>query len=872
MELDRWQKVEEILGHAWSLPAAEQDAHLEKAAQGDTTLLRELRELSEASKAAEDWPDPAVPVASHTRFGPYEVERLVGRGGMGAVYLAHRADGQFEQKVAVKVVGLPFEVEELQERFRRERQILAGLNHPNITRLLDGGISSDGSLYLAMEYVDGLSIEQYCAKPGLSIARKVSLFRQVCSAVEYAHRNLIVHRDIKPSNILVTAEGTPKLLDFGTARLFKEADQTQTLLGPMTELYASPEQVRGEPVTTLSDVYSLGLVLFEILTGVKRFISPRSSAGTSPLIFPSGVSVSPDLTRVVSKSLAEEPAERYSSVEQLSEDLRRYLEGEPVLAHPPSLWYQGTKFARRHKLALIAAGLALVALMAGVVTIRQAQLRAERRFAEVRQLANYLVFDIHDGLQRVPGSTQLEKQVVERSLQYLDRLSSEASHDTALRLELAAAYQKLGDVLGNPFLPSMGDRKAALAIYPKALALAKAALAQDPGNLTARQWAASTELQLGGANNFGGDRKAGLAQTAAAINELEQLAREAPDNFDVRLSLAKGLSFQGNLLMSNGAMMGGDPVEVEKAYNRAASNLAYLVKRHPNDPKVLQMVAQNEANHGNLWGSTDPVKAVGYFQNGLDALNHISEEEQQGLDLRRLRAAVLKSMGFAQGQLGDYDAAIRNTNRAGVILEVLATADPANASALYQVTAVYRNRGLIRKYKGDFRGAIEEFEHAAELHRQLSERDPSNAIYKQLRADLLARVGSLYVSLGQPSLAKEKTATGMQVMKQLADLPGASLTDINTACSWFGDAMVVSLRDPKIALPFCQRAVDLTQGKDPDALFGMAVAKYHNGDRNEALAILDRAIALLPPTEPGKPKSQQRINFARTRADIVRGR
>jgi serine/threonine protein kinase len=405
-------RIEAIFHEALGASDEERAALIEIRCGSDASLAAEVRSLLDACKAEE-----SATASRHTstvngsggmpywkRIGPYEIDRLLGRGGMGAVYLAHRADGEFAQKVAVKIIGLPFELDVLRERFRQERQILAGLNHPNITRLLDGGVTGDGQLYLVMEYVDGVPID---SAPG-DINAKLDWFRDVCAAVQYAHQNLIVHRDLKPSNILVDASGTAKLLDFGSAKFLAGVDVTRTRFNMITLSYASPEQLRGEPATTLSDVYSLGAVLYQLIAGEKPFgedlvsrLRDEESGGiTLPKVLPG------DLDVIVRKALAPSPAERYSTIEQLAEDVRRFRAGEAVLAHAPSFRYQAGKFARRNKLALGAGLLLLLTMLSGIVgvlwqnrTAVAERRKAEARAEDLRKLSDSLLSEIDDAIQ-----------------------------------------------------------------------------------------------------------------------------------------------------------------------------------------------------------------------------------------------------------------------------------------------------------------------------------------------------------------------------------------------------------------------------------------------------------------------------------------
>src|SRR5262249_19941660 len=332
----------------------------------------------------------AAAPARERRIGAYQIVEEIGHGGMGEVYRAVRADGQYTKEVAIKLVRSGFESGSLAERFRNERQILASLDHPNIARLLDGGTTKDAVPYLVMELITGVPIDQYCDDHSLSVSDRLELFRQVCAAVQYAHQRLVIHRDIKPSNILVTHDGVPKLLDFGVAKLLDPSVNTgTTIVRAMTPEYASPEQIRGEHITTGSDVYSLGVVLYRLLTGRSPYAGDTSTPhglakaicdddpvkpstailkseesgkgdGTSPAAkaIRSKREDSPaklrrrlagDLNNVVLMALRKDPSRRYVSVEQFSEDLRRHLEDIPGPARTDAVSYRGGKFIRRHK-------------------------------------------------------------------------------------------------------------------------------------------------------------------------------------------------------------------------------------------------------------------------------------------------------------------------------------------------------------------------------------------------------------------------------------------------------------------------------------------------------------------------------------------
>jgi tetratricopeptide (TPR) repeat protein/predicted Ser/Thr protein kinase len=362
---------------------------------------------------------------------------------MGAVYLAERADGAFRMQAAIKLIGLPLESEEFRDRFRRERQILAQLNHPNITRLIDGGITRDGQMYIVMEYVDGVPVDKFPA----SLERKLEMFRAVCGAVEWAHQNLIVHRDIKPSNILVDREGKVNLLDFGAAKLMGEEAMAQTGFAMITPGYASPEQLRGEPATTLSDVFSLGAVLYELVAGEKAFgadLAGRLSGPDGAVKLPRPLAG--DLDRVVRKALASTPAERYSSAGQLAEDVRRVESGEPVIAHPPSILYRTRRLLRRHWVAaslLVALVLVLAASSAYAYRQREAARQDEVR---ANTAMGFYANLIGGGAGTSRNATMGE--FVYSTARTIDRLplAAEPQLEATLRYPLASAFEFLGDL------------------------------------------------------------------------------------------------------------------------------------------------------------------------------------------------------------------------------------------------------------------------------------------------------------------------------------------------------------------------------------------------------------------------------------------
>ncbi len=423
MNPKNWEQVKEILDRVRRLDPAERSAFFETS--GVSPEIRAEAEsllgLDEASRdfmsvsptefskdlVADDEPLPAL---LGQRVGNYEITGELGMGGMGAVYLAERADGKFEQKVALKMLKREFNIGALRETFDREKDILSKLEHPNIARLLDAGSTADGVPFLVMEYVEGLPVDEFCKRENLSLQVRLKLFNKICDAVQFAHSNLIIHRDLKPSNILVNASGEPKLLDFGISKLLDAEDKTQmTAFGAMTPEYAAPEQIRGESVSTASDIYSLGVILFKVLTGSLPFDRKGKTSGellrsitedepTAPSIAGTNYRRSQiadrkhfrgDLDNIILKALSKEPERRYETVEQFSADIWRFIDNRPVEARPATRTYRLSKFLKRNKIFVISSLLVILALVAGIaVAVWQARVADANAAAAIAEAEN----------------------------------------------------------------------------------------------------------------------------------------------------------------------------------------------------------------------------------------------------------------------------------------------------------------------------------------------------------------------------------------------------------------------------------------------------------------------------------------------------
>lgn len=494
MSSDEWQKVKTVLEACLERPVHERRAFLASSCP-EGSVRAEVSSLLDAHSDPENdfLEDPVVPsfgppievLGPGTLLSHYRLDKEIGRGGMGVVYRAYRADDEFSKVAAIKVLSRAVLNDGMRRRFLRERQLLASLDHPYIARLLDGGTTTDGTPYLVMEYVEGVRLTEHCDRARLTVAERLRLFRKVCEAVSFAHQNLVVHRDIKPGNILVAADGTPKLLDFGIAKILNDrivpvADPTATMMLAATPAYASPEQVRGNAVRVTTDVYSLGMILYELLSGCRPYQLPREDAleaarivceEVPPLmsVAVAGQDVAPDvfhqrgttpaalrralrgdLDTIVATALRKEPQRRYASVEQLSEDVRRHLDGRPLKARRDSWRYRSAKFLQRNRVGVALGALASLLLCGTTAVAVQQAHRLERRVAADRALAGSFLAELHDAIAKLPGSTPARETLLKKSLEYLNGLAADTGDDLAadpeMARQLARAYERFADL------------------------------------------------------------------------------------------------------------------------------------------------------------------------------------------------------------------------------------------------------------------------------------------------------------------------------------------------------------------------------------------------------------------------------------------
>jgi serine/threonine protein kinase len=844
-EIERWHEIKDKLDAVLKLAPEQRPAYLDQVSTADPELRRELESLiASHEQAGTDFlnvpppqaaadpsapnnlnPDHREPMIGR-RLGTYEIVEQIGAGGMGEVYRAIRADDQYRKQVAIKLVRAGQNSDFVIRRFKNERQILASLDHPNIARLLDGGTTEEGVPYFVMELIEGQPITEYCDSRNLPIVERLKLFTSVCSAVQYAHQRLIVHRDIKPSNILVTHEGMPKLLDFGIAKIVDTdsgtGPATLTIFRALTPGYASPEQVKGEPITTVSDVYALGVVLYELLTGQHPYSAPgstphqiaravcevdpekpstvvrrtegspspggRTTVGSGTTV-PLGESsadrlskrLSGDLDNIVLMALRKEPERRYASVDKFAEDLRRHLANLPVFARKDTAGYRISKFVARHKAGVAATAAAIIILIVGIVaTLREAQIareqasiarsqraRAEARFNDVRKLANSLMFEVHDSIKDLPGSTPARKLLVSRALEYLDSLSQEAKGDRSLQRELAAAYEKIGDVQGMPRQANLGDTVGAEESYRKALAIRESLAAADSKDQEVRRQLTPNYSKLSDLLWNKGDFKGAMEYSREEITVAEALYQEDPTNPANRSLLAAYRMDYGY----KQAVVGNDRAGGLETLHQGSAMLEKMVSEDPQNVQVRRLLGLSYFRAADVL-KDDPnnyPQALALYKKAIVTTQALIVADPNNTDFRRMVAYDQFAMGQLLANMKDASAALAQDREALSSFQKLAADDPANAQFQEDIAAVRSEIGEVLVNTGKPGDAIESLRLSINAAQSMS-----NATNPQSRIGYILVSGQFFLGKANIMLASSSQTPSQQKIEHCRE-----------ASSWF---------------------------------------------------------------------------------------
>ncbi len=783
-------------------------------------------------------------------IGPYRIVSLIGEGGMGAVYEGVRDDDQFRKRVAIKTLRLGVRTEAVLRRFLQERQILAELEHPNIARLLDGGTAADGTPYIVMERIDGQPLIAHADSQKLNLRQRLELFRQVANAVQYAHQKLIVHRDIKPGNILVDGEGVPKLLDFGIAKLL-DAELagaealTATGFQMMTPDYASPEQVQGKPVTVASDVYSLGAVLYELLTGTRphglktydpaeitdkvclREVTAPSMQGQS--------SLRGDLDTIVLKAMQKDPARRYQSVEQFSEDVRRYLSGRPVLARPDSTVYRVKKFVGRNWIALGATATVILALGAGIaISMYQARL-AQERFELTRTLANRFLFDFHGEIANLPGSTKAQQMVIKTAVEYLDKLSRTAGSDPVLLLDMAQAYTKLAGVQGGSMTLMAGRFKDAKASQERAVEFERRLAAIDPSKrrMLARGLLDQSNIELRLAQN-----PQGLVHAEEAARILEDVARGS-EGKDYKLWNEQASAY---LYVSRMLKRTGKPDDALRASLQAKDRINAVLAVDPSIPMVYRQAVVLE-DEGTLRTEAGEIEqGVAILEEAMRKALQVVASAPENRTYQRFLFVQMGGLAEAyysleMMNLNDVRKSLAIHEKRAPVAQKLADSDTADGGARMDL-AVARMEHILPLAEFDPKRALAIGESGIEVWNDVLKNSPDDVFAASRRARALTRVAMVLMKQNRvPEAIARSTEAAAALRKLLVSRPNENFFEMSAmfAMVTAGESLALANRNDEAVQLFLEASsvVEAMEKRTAGPLTYAVVASYaydHFGD------------------------------------------
>ena len=819
----RWAILKALFEAAFEAPQAQREALIAAAAL-DAAALVELRSLLAHHDAATGGPAFMVESAAALlnegaarvgqRLGTWEIVRAVGSGGMGEVFEARRADGSYEGRAAVKLLKRGMDSAAVLQRFAQERQALARLSHPHIARLLDAGASTEGLPYFVLEYVDGRPIDE--AVRGLALAARLQLFLQLADAVVYAHRNLLVHRDLKPGNVLVDNEGRVKLLDFGIAKALdplEQHDGNTTLDGvrPYTPNYASPEQVRGEPVSTATDIYSLGVLLYQMLTGTRptgRHATTPAEAARSVLedepTRPSQLSAAEaadpqwlqtrkklegDLDNILLKALAKTATQRYASVDALASDVRAYVEGRPVSARPVSAAYVAVKFVRRHRVGSALAALALVAVLGSSAVAWQqahraelARATAEGHLAQLRKLSRDVVVEYGDAITYVPGGMERKATMLTTTLGYLDRLLSEGGDDPAFRGEIGSVYVRLAELQGPGTFNAVDRPDDAVRNARRAVELIENSQPEQRSDPQVYRWWARAHWLLA----KGAQQKRDLTQALAHLQTAEGLLTRGLSRFPgqplLRTSLAETWNLTARVQYGYGLPNLGQPDAALASLERAQTVLAEAVAGVASNGTAPEQAMENQFELANVYAGRAltlarlerwPAAQAAARETLVQRLRASSLEPENRV-VQGAAAADHNLLGGLCLNVGDWAGAISHTRAALGGLQTLSKADPTNNAWQTQRRFLSLNHGRALLRTGDARGALVELRVSADWLTPLVASGKASALQRR-------RLGQTHLAQAEAQHAVgatvEAAVLAQRAAEALAAMVAADATD-----------------------------------------------------------------------------------------------
>jgi len=767
----RFILLEELFARAQDIPAEERSAAIAEWCKGDDSLVEELNELLRSSQEVETKISTASGQERNTRsqriqstsseawtgreLGPFRIERLLGQGGMGAVFYARRVGGEFEQEVAIKVISRrvhsPIDI----QQFYTERDVLAKMQHPNIARILDASFTEDGQPYVVMEYIRGTPLHEACDDASTAYPMKLDWIRQLCDAVDSVHRLLILHRDLKPANVLVTPDGIVKLLDFGTAKLlapeYGDSAMTQAGVRPMTLRYASPEQIAGASLSTASDLYSLGVILYRILSGETPEIAERGNLAPPSVVrmrshrppFCASKRLRRDLDAIALKAMQHAPETRYASADKIAEDIRSAEALLPISASREGWAGRTQRFAHRHWKSVLTTSILLLAIAAGIIAVEhqsklehESLVRDQHGLAQEQALAHMLLFDFFEQLKSIPGSTDIQRQTVSEATTYLDRIAT-AQHNqdaAALREDAVDAYTKMGNLLGNPYEENLGDTKGAIETLQKAVSLARLLHNQAPKNIARTEALSLAELSLGRVYFTNGRPKEALEPMRAAADAASQVADHSQAASAQIAQAASAADALGDLYGLPGAASLNDLVRARSSYEKA---LALDQKGFTRDPSCLRCqrgIAIESWKLGLITEDSDPEFSIACMRRGLDTIAAMPAAERASTKTRRLDNVLRDSLGTLQLNAGDTRGGLATLASVHERFSESIRLDPIDTRARFDRAVLDGDIGKAHETLSEWKDAASAYEESGADATFLVEKDKENPQLKTMLA------------------------------------------------------------------------------------------------------------------------------------------
>ena len=790
MDKSLWEQLKPILEIALTLDPSDRDAYLKTACSGNLNLydaaLNLLAnespvtfELSQAIRVSQ------VESAYHEGqiLGHYKLIEEIGRGGMGTVFLAERTDGEYDQRVAIKILQVGRSSDSLIQKLRNERQILANLKHPNIVNILDGGTSDQGIPFIVMEYVDGTMITDYIEEHNLNLQQKLNLFQKLCEVISFAHQKLIIHRDIKPSNILISQSGEIKLLDFGIAKILNQQGQsfqeTQQLF--ITPDYASPEHIKGQHLTISSEVYSLGILFYQILTGVNPFKSEKKNLSEvmemicefNPLppskrFEKTKNKLKGDIDNICLKALRKDAKERYHSVDHFSQDIDRYLQHIPVTATKDQWSYRAKKFVSRNR-NYILSGLSIFTItLAGLFSSLYQAGEAKAMFNDLRGLTGSMLFEFYDGISSLEGATQAKEMIVSKTITYLEKMENRNSGNHDLMNDVSDGYQRLGNIQGNSYYANMGLSDDALKSFEKAVTISENLVTKYPTNQKYLFSLSQAFLGLGDVLYTLNELDSALLRYKKSNHLLLGLTEKYPDSLNYVLALSESFNRIGDVSGMYGYSNLGNTAMAISSYNQSIDILEKLVVKAPDNTIFRNSLALSLAMLSNLYTVTGKFdEAIGAGYKSVSSFEALLEQDPHNY-LRKTNILVTKNaMREPLSEVLRLDEAL--TLLKGVESNLLESQkiDPENIHIQSNLAINYNALGRVLSEKGQYENAALEFQKAYILNQSLVKNSENNMEQWQNLGFTLEFMGNNYLENNQFSEAIQKYDEAVALYKKI---------------------------------------------------------------------------------------------------------